>query len=402
MRLSHRILILAALALLVGGAAVSFSAPPKGVASRPIDPPAAPASMGPSLTLSGNDVLLTWLEPTGDEGHRLRFSRLSGDRWSAPVTIASGSRFFANWADFPGAIQAPDGSLVAHWLERSGEEKYAYGVKLARSTDRGATWKPAGALHPPGGGEHGFVSWVPEKDGVRGFWLDGRDLPGDERKGAMALRTAKVQGKVDGEERLDARVCSCCQTDAALAAGGPVIAYRDRSDQEIRDISVIRRTARGWSQPVRVHADNWKIPGCPVNGPAIAAAGKRVAVAWFTAAPSPRVLVAFSEDGGASFGPPALVDADKPIGRVDLVLDGKSGAIVSWAAADGDGAEIRLRRVGPKGGLGAPHAVAATSAARSSGFPRMVKNGGRIVLAWVEDKEPSTVRAAAIPLAALK
>ena len=127
-----------------------------------------------------------------------------------------------------------------------------------------------------------------------------------------------------------------------------------------------------------------------------------MAVAWFTAAPAPRVQVAFSEDGGATFGPPALVDAGKPIGRVDLVLDGDGSAIVSWAAADGDGAEIRLRRVGPKGGLGAPRAVAVTSAARSSGFPRMVRNGDRIVLAWVEDKEPSKVRAAAIPLSAIR
>ncbi len=370
--------------------------------------------MGPSVSLSGNDVLLTWLEPSplGNEGHRLRFSRLSGDRWSAPVTIASGSRFFANWADFPGAIQAPDGSLVAHWLERMDEgkeEKYAYGVKLARSTDRGATWTPAGSLHPPSSGEHGFVSWVPEKDGVRGFWLDGREMKGEsEAEGAMTLLTASFRGsKPAGEEKIDARVCSCCQTDAALAAGGPVIAYRDRSGEEVRDISVVRRTPRGWSQPVRVHADNWKIPGCPVNGPAIAASGRHVAVAWFTSAPpKPRVYVAFSEDGGATFGPAALVDGDKPIGRVDLLLEdtrGQGDALVSWLAVDAQGgASVRLRRVTPKGKLGKPLPIAATSAARNSGFPRMVLNGGRLILAWVEDGEASKLRAAAVPVAAIR
>lgn len=397
-----------AAALLLVGAAVSFGS--GGLASRPIDPPASPGALGPSVTLTRNGgVLLTWLEPV-EAGHRLRFSRLSGDRWSAPVTIASGPRFFANWADFPGAVEAPDGSLVAHWLElsgNSGNEKYAYGVKLARSTDRGATWSPIGSLHPPGGsGEHGFVSWVPEGNGVRGFWLDGRDLKGDsEMDGAMTLRTASVQGgraMTAGEEKIDDRVCSCCQTDAALAAGGPVIAYRDRSGEEVRDISVIRRTPKGWSRPVRVHADNWKIPGCPVNGPAIAASGRHVAVAWFTAAPPhPKVQVAFSEDGGATFGPAALVDGDKPIGRVDLVLDGKGDALVSWlAAADGDrggGASVRLRRVTPRGKLGPPLPVAATSAARNSGFPRMALSGGRLILAWVEDGKPSKLRAAAVP-----
>ena len=394
-------------ALLVPAILAFLTAGGGGLPSQPLNPPAGPGATVPNVALAGGDVLLTWLEPVQGgkgKGHNLRFSRLAAGRWSAPLTIATSPRMFANWADFPGAIQAPDGSIVAHWLE-SGSESHAYSTRLATSPDGGRTWKPMGLLHADTGvpAEYGFVAWVPEGKGARGFWLDGRDLPGDERKGAMALRTATVHGKVSGEERLDPKVCSCCQTDAALAAGGPVIAYRDRSDQEIRDISVIRRTAKGWSQPVRVHADNWKIPGCPVNGPAIAASGRRVAVAWFTAAPpDPKVQVAFSEDGGATFGPPALVDANKPIGRVDLVLDGNGSAIVSWGAADGDGAEIRLRRVGPKGRMGPPHSVAATSAARSSGFPRMVLQGGRIVLAWVEDKDPSTVRVAAIPVSAVK
>lgn len=387
--------------LLVGGAAVAFSA---ALASRPIDPPAAPGAMGPSLTNSGTDVLLTWLEPQAG-GHRLRFSRLTGDRWSEPATIASGSRFFANWADFPGALQAPDGSLVAHWLETSGEEKYAYGVKLARSTDRGATWAPAGSLHPPGGGEHGFVSWVPDKDGVRGFWLDGREMGSKgEEEGAMTLHTAVVRnGKASGEETIDARVCSCCQTDAAITDTGPVVVYRDRSGEEVRDISVLRRTSKGWSPPVRVHADNWKIPGCPVNGPAIAASGRHVAVAWFTSAPpNPRVYVAFSEDGGATFGPAVLIDGDKPVGRVDLVLDGTGDALVSWLASYGQGASVRLRRVTPKGKLGPPLPIAATSAARNSGFPRMVLNGGRLVLAWVEDGDVPRLRAVAVPASAVR
>jgi hypothetical protein len=366
--------------------------------------------MAPALAVAaGGEVLLTWLEPVdsgSDRGHRLRVSRLAGDRWTAPATIASGARLFANWADFPGVIQAPDGSLVAHWLERSGGGKYAYGVKLARSQDGGAAWAPIGSLHPPDdASEHGFVSWIPEGQGVRGVWLDGRDMKGmSEEQGEMALRTAVVHGgKVSGDERIDGRVCSCCQTDAALAAAGPVIAYRDRSGEEVRDISVVRRTGAGWSKPVRVHADNWKIPGCPVNGPALAAAGRHVAVAWFTAAPpNPRVQVAFSEDGGATFGPALLVDGDKPFGRVDLALDANGDALVSWLAAGGEGADLRLRRAGTKGRLGPPLTLATTSAARSSGFPRLVRTGGRLLLAWVDDGEPSRLRAAALPVGALR
>lgn len=367
--------------------------------------------MAPSLTPTAAGLLLTWLEPApvspdAKGKHALRISRFKDGRWSAPVTIAAGDDFFANWADFPAVAQAPDGSLTAHWLAKTGSGTYAYGIFLARSTDGGATWTPAGLLHSDRlPAEHGFVSWLPEGQGLRAVWLDGRETV---KEGPMALRTG-LAGKPETEEVLDARVCDCCQTDAALAADGPVVAYRDRSDGEVRDIYVLRKTASGWSTPVPVHQDGWQIPGCPVNGPAVAAAGRLVAVAWFTAAEpaGPRVQVAFSEDGGQRFGEPVLIDGEKPAGRVDLQLDSQGDAIVSWLGrsdgGQGEGAAVRLRRVTSQGKAGAPVTVAATSAARSSGFPRTAISGGdRLWLAWVESAgEASKVRVGNLPLASL-
>lgn len=394
---------LAALALfLVAG----WAAAPSRPALRSLDPPAGPGAMAPSLTVAGDALLLTWLEPLDprerSKGHRLRFARASGGGWSKPATVVSGKDFFANWADFPGVIQAPDGSLTVHWLANTGDEKYSYSVFLARSTDGGATWGKAGMLHEETPGEHGFVSWLPAKGGgVRAFWLDGREMTPEG--GRMSLRTAVVGTKIGPGEVVDADVCSCCQTDAALAAGGPVVAYRDHTKDEIRDISVVRRTPRGWSQPVRVHADGWKIPGCPVNGPAIGASGKNVAVAWFTAAPpSPRVQVAFSKDGGASFGPAVLVDGDKPLGRVDLALAADGSALVSWLALAGEEAQVRLRRFLPDGKAGKPLTLASTSASRNSGFPRTALLGGNLYVAWVEDGEVSRVRVGSLAVKAVR
>ena len=365
--------------------------------------------MGPNLALAGGDLLLTWLEPLDPKdkgkGHRLRFSRLAGGRWSEPVTVVQGTDLLANWADFPGMSPGSDGSLAIHWLSKKEGDAHAhaYSAVLARSTDGGATWTRTAVLD--GGGapaEYGFVSWLPEPGGgARAFWLDGRETA---KEGPMSLRTAAVGKSATGEEVLDGDVCTCCQTDAALAAGGPVLAYRDHTKAEIRDISVLRKTEKGWSDPVRVHADNWKIPGCPVNGPAIAAAGRNVAVAWFTGAPpSPRVQLAFSQDGGASFGKALPVDAGRPLGRVDLALDTNGDALVSWLALEGkSGASVRLRRLTPGGKAGAPVPIAATSSARSSGFPRIALLGSDLYVAWVEDGEPSRLRVAALPAAAVK
>jgi hypothetical protein len=179
------------------------------------------------------------------------------------------------------------------------------------------------------------------------------------------------------------------------------VAYRDRSETELRDIRVLRRVNGAWSAPVPVHADGWQIEGCPVNGPAIAAQGNQVAVAWFTGAQSrERVSVAFSHDGGARFGAPLAVDEGTPLGRVDLVLDDAGNAMVSWLErGDAGSARVLLRRVRPDGTRSAPIEIARTSSARASGFPRMVAVGADVMLAWTDAAAPSRVRIARARLA---
>lgn len=373
-----------------------------------IDPPAGEGALAPNFAapnfaapaLAGADdaITLTWLEPE-DGGHRLQMAKLEGETWTTPRSIATGDSFFANWADLPMAAGAADGTAFAHWLAKLGEGTYAYGVQMARSRDGGTTWEALGLLHDDTSPtEHGFVSYAALPDGgIQAFWLDGRDML---KGGGMNLRTTRLGG--DGPPSstlLDARVCECCSTDAALTATGPVVVYRDRDLTEIRDIAVIRATADGWSEPVLIHDDVWRIHGCPVNGPAIAAEGDRVAVAWFTAAEGQsKVQVAHSKDGGATFGEPFVVDDGQPLGRVDVVIAGHGEAVVSWLGSAESGAEIRWRAMSPDGEAGAVGVVATTTANRASGVPRMVRRGDELLFVWVETGEPSRLRAGRVPL----
>ncbi len=368
-----------------------------------LDPPARAGSLAPNLAVDGKAVLLSWLEPPHarvkpQDGHyALRMSRLVDGRWSDPSTIAQGKNFLANWADFPSVTSTGRGLLLAHWAEKTAPDTYAYAVRLARSTDAGRTWIPMGIAHddrtPT---EHGFVSAVPESDKVRLFWLDGRDTVGG--RGTMALRTALIGDRIGASELLDPRVCDCCQTDAAATPGGPVVVYRDRTMEEVRDTAIVRRDGGRWTPPHGVHPDGWVVDGCPVNGPAIAAGGRNVAVAWFTGeATRPRVKVAFSNDAGASFSPPETVDSNGPLGRVAIVLDENGDALITWVAAQGKAAAIRLARVTPRGRRGAAITVAGTETSRASGFPRLERSGSLLVLAWVEAGEPSRIRVATLP-----
>lgn len=370
------------------------------VVVQPLESPAPPASAEPNLAAGADAFYLSWLERTGEGRHALRFARLTGEGWTAPRTVMERGGLFVNWADFPSLIALDDGTLLAHWLEKSGEGTYAYDVRMAASTDGGATWGEDIIPHRDGvQAEHGFVSFFPLEDEparAGAVWLDGRGTAHGE---PMTLRFASVgPGGASPDELVDPSVCDCCQTAAAVTADGPLVVYRDRTEAEVRDIYAVRRVDGEWTEPVPVHEDGWVINACPVNGPAVAADGRRAAVAWFTAAPSPRVNVAFSDDGGASFDSPVRVDGGQPQGRVGVILLDDGSALVSWLERAGDGAEIRLRRV-PRAGL--PPAdttgvirLADTSSERASGFPRMARLGDRILFAWTEAGDPPRVRTA--------
>jgi hypothetical protein len=394
-------------ALLAGCAgAPSRMAEPVALAS-----PAAPGSGEPRLAVTpGGRVLMTWFEAGAGETQALRFAALEGDAWSAPVTIAAGDSFFVNWADFPALLALGEREMAVSYPWMNGAGTYAYDVVLRRSADGGATWGPPLRPHSDGTAtEHGFVTLLPAGRDVRAVWLDGRNFAGhgghdDHDAGPgpdMTLRSAIVgaDGALREETVLDTRTCDCCATGGGVAGGGALIAYRDRSETEVRDISIVRLAEGEWSAPAPLHDDGWEIAGCPVNGPAVAAAGARVAIAWYTQeGDSGIVRVAFSNDGGASFGAPFALDGGQPLGRTGIALLPDGAAVVSWIEAAGEEAEIRLRRVDTKGTMQAPIVLATTSPRRASGVPQLVLAGGRLVCAWTEPGEAPRIRVAAVPL----
>lgn len=403
-----RALVLVALA---GVACVSGGRGETLPPAREIESPAKPGSGEPNLAVAPDGrVLLSWIEPTDGERHALRYAaRVRGGPWIEARTIAEGARWFVNWADFPSVAALPDGTLFAHWLAKSGPGRYAYGVNVVVSRDDGKSWSSPVVPHRDGTPtEHGFVSLTPwSASAISVVWLDGRKTAGaghDGHGGAQAEMslvhsTVGADGLLGPETLLDGRVCDCCQTDAAVADGATVVVYRDRSEKEIRDMSVVRFAEGRWSSPIPLAADGWEINGCPVNGPAIAAAGRHVAAAWFTAPrDKARVNVAFSSDSGATFGPPIAVDDGRPVGRVDVVLPADGSALVSWLEQAEKGVVLRVRRVRADGTRGPAVTAADSSAARSSGFPRLVESGGEVTIAWRDPATPSRVRTAVLAL----
>ncbi len=400
------------LAILIALAACSTTEQAPVAAFTPLPSPAGPKSGEPYLTAdSAGTVHMTWIERTGDSTHAVRYARMDGDIWSTPTTIVERRDLFVNWADYPAVIVTPSGRLLAHWLQRSGNGRYAYDVRVAQSSDRGSTWSESRILHTDRSpGEHGFVAlWLAPGDSVRAAWLDGRGMAGGHdahAKGAMSVHSVAVAptGTLGAEQAVDLRTCECCQVAATVTPSGPVVAYRDRTEDEIRDIAVVRQIAGTWTDPMIVHADGWNIAACPVNGPALASRGDTVALAWFTGAQdTARVRVAFSVDAGKTVSAPVRIDGGTPAGRVGIAFDPTGDALVSWLErVPPEAAEVRVRRVSRLGTMGEPVTLSRTSAARASGFPRIVRSGDALVAAWTLPGDSARIMVGRMPLTGVR
>src|SRR5688500_11970036 len=378
--------------------------PAFNLAIQPVAPPVQGTSMQSQLTASRRGVVLSWLEQK-DASATLKFSELTGDAWAAAKTIASSEKWFISDADVPTVMRMSDGTLVAATYPLIDYQLEAYDLRLSYSRDEGRTWSRLIAPHhDKTKTQHGFASLFEMPGNSLGIvWLDGRDIELSKPKdgGAMDVYFAAFDSswKQTAESSINARVCECCPTSAEITADGPIVAFRDRTADDIRDIHVTRidapSTALGaggkWTDAVSVHDDKWKIDACPVNGPAVAARGKDVAVAWFTALDdNGKAYAAFSHDSGRTWGSPIRLDDNTALGHVDIELLDDGSAVATWVEFANERSQFRARKVQASGERSKTVVLAGEGEARVSGYPRMAKRGTDLVFAWTESSGPGT------------
>jgi hypothetical protein len=396
-------LVLCVAATMLGGGhaqTTTQAIPPMRIES--LQSPAGPNSSEPQITVQGDRVILSWLEVSGEKA-TLKFAERTATGWSSAQTVASGTHFFVNSFDVPSVHALADGTLVAHWEERLGtdEDSDASKVMLSWSKDQGHTWSRAVSPHHDGTNtEHGFVSLFQAPGAGLGLvWIDGRATNPETESGDMSLRASvyDATGKQLRETVVVPRVCECCSTSAAETSEGVIVAFRNRSAMEVRDIYVTRFADGRWSAPVNVHTDGWMIEACPINGPAVSARGREVAVAWFMAKNDQgRAFVAFSHDEGRTFGAPVRVDDGGSLGRLGVQMLDNGTAAVIWIEKGSQGSQFRVRIVTPTGVRSAPVTIANTEGSR---YPRMIGLRDELLFSWVDTDKGSQLRTAHARLA---
>lgn len=370
--------------------AVAIAAPAKDLRVERLTFASGAKAAQPSVTVDPKaGFVVTWQERDG-EGSALRYAvlNLAGVEQRRGL-VSSGKDRFVNSADFPNLAVLDNGDWVTFWLQKTASGTYAYEVRTVRSRDQGQTWDAPVVIHRDGTPtEHGFVSMVAAGDDrVRLIWLDGRKMAttanahgegGDEH---MTIRSAVLgrDGVPTDEQELDALTCACCQTDLARGATATVAVYRDRSPEEIRDIGAVVFGPQGTSTPNLVHADRWKMPGCPVNGPALAVRGDRFLVAWPTMANGPMAVRAALGDGTRFEAPITLGEGDTELGRLDATTWG-DGWLVSRVTTQERKPSLTITTLAADGTLQDTQSFASPV----GGYPRMAATGPVAVVVFTE------------------
>jgi hypothetical protein len=394
-------------AVLSAAAVLAAQAPqPWNLRVQPLQLVTESGSGGPQLTASKKGVLVSWTEQ-GDDGTTLKFAERTGAGWTQPMKAASGEDWFVTDADTPAVLRLSNGTLVANWMQSSSDEFEASNLRLTYSKDEGKTWAKTFLPHADGTiTQHAFATLFELRTGGLGvIWLDGRQTVKDREHGPMSIRYAAYNAawKKVTDRGIDFKVCDCCTTSVATTTGGLITVFRNRTDDEIRDIYVSRYENGAWTAGKPVHDDGWHVEACPVNGPVVSAHGNDVAVAWFTAKNDQgQAWGAFSADAGKTFGNPIRLDDGSSLGRVDIEMLDDGSAVATWVEFANQRAQFRLRRIERSGAKSAPITIAGGSGGRvGSGPPRMARVGNDLVFAWTESPEGGGVGSVKTAAAAL-
>lgn len=342
--------------------------------------PAKPGSAYFSLWAEGDTLYMSWITAHSRHKGEIYVASYRQGSWSEPKQVYASEQLFINWADFPKLAISGD-LMVLGWPEKIGSGTYDYGLRFVRSTDRGKTFnKPAWLHEHVGPGEHGFLSMAPlPGDRVMAAWLDGRAMGSGESahghgSGHMQLRTRVINKDNLGPELLvDDATCECCGTAIASQGDQLWLAYRDKSQAQIRDVFMARGGAKGWEKGKHVAGDQWMIHGCPVNGPALAASSQRLALAWFSGKLGGHAYLSVSEDGGEQFKD-ILLSKDS-LGRMDVALLLNHHIAVLWVEPAEDHSTVHLAIFhSEKGAVKeiSRKVLGQMDANRDGGFPRMV------------------------------
>lgn len=237
--------------------------------------------------------LMNWVEVDSSDKIHFYFSKLDTTHhtFKAPVSIPIEQNAELHEEGMPKVAVKGDGTLFALYETSISVENSRWGlgdVRYIQSFDQGETWTKPKSVDPEQYANElssGFANLARLPDGEIGMvWL-GSDP--ELKDGGRPVKFTKTIGQDSLAEiqTIEHKACECCRIGMASGENGEVgIAFRDILPGSIRDISVSfsADNGEGFNAPISFSGDEWKLKGCPHNGPGISFLEGDWHISWFT------------------------------------------------------------------------------------------------------------------------
>lgn len=380
-----------------------------GGGSPDLQVPVSLASMnfdgGAGSSLAAGELPTVAVNATGDTIFMAYFTEADGKTeiqvsrrdpasgaWGSPVTLDTGDIVVSAHAQAPAQVATgPSGAVYVAWtsaIKIEGRRFDASNLYLSRSTDGGKSFLPPVAVNSDSDGlpsGHTFHDIAVAGDGtIYISWLDSREKALEEAKAAVTgvepaaqtpAHSMSGDGTMDMSTISGAQIwvatshdggatftegttvakstCQCCRTSLAIGPDGAVyVAWRHIYPGEQRDMAIAKSTDRGqtFSDPVRIHNDEWEFRGCPHSGPSIAVdSNGGIHAAWYTGTPSGTGLYYAFANSDLRFGEPTPLVEGVGVSQVSVAGDGSEVVWVSWV--DMTSGSVQVGRAGTDGKL---------------------------------------------------
>jgi hypothetical protein len=348
-------------------------------------------------------VYVAWVEHRGKDADvwLARFD-VEGKPSGAPARVNPDAGEATAWrGDAPTVAVARDSTVYVGWTARDDAAPHATTLYLSASRDGGRTFSPPSKVNDDAKPcVHGMHSLAVSGDGrVYVAWLDERNVeaPKPSAGGPVHMHSESNRelffaSSTDGgrtftpNHKVAGEVCPCCKTSLAVGDDGRVYAgWRQVLPGDFRHVAVASSNDGGlnFSAPTIVSDDRWEIKGCPVSGPALAAADGALRVLWYTAgeAGRPGIYWAESRDGGRTFSPRQTLAETGGRGTPVLLKDAGGSFEAVWEGSDG------ATPVTLTAGLNGDDATHEPYTLASGGeLPAAVEIGGQLFVVYIKEE----------------
>jgi hypothetical protein len=349
----------------------------------------------PAVVETPDGPLVAWMAKSHDT-NTVFVARPAAGAESVRVNPASTSADSLHQA--PGLALGPGGEVYVTWSSskpKPVDGLFASDLFLSRSLDGGRSFEAPLRVNDDRPISHSFEDLAVAPDGtVLVAWIDSRD--GARETATWLARITERGSKLQSVTRLPAgETCVCCRVSVSAGPGeAAAVLWRKVFPGDIRDMVLSSSTdgGRSFTAAALVHADRWKITGCPHRGGSIATDGRgRLYAAWYTEGSSdrPDLLLAVAPDGRRFGAPRRLHTSTSSVPDLPrLAVDAAGRGVVVWEDSTAVRRRILLRSIGEGGRSLGP--VQVLSQAIKAWTPDVAVARDGFVVAWHEEQFPAT------------